>query len=157
LTFRDLGVSAFRGKNAQTGALRAFLDAVEQGDIPQGSYLLVESLDRISRDQMYEAQGLFLQIIGAGITLVTLIDNKVYSKDGVNATPSDLIIAIVSMMRAHEESAVKAMRVTAAYDRKRKLAANGDKSKPFTRMLPAWLCWDEERHEHCVRKERADI
>src|SRR5260370_19931998 len=30
LTFRDLGVSAFRGKNAQTGALTAFVDAVEQ-------------------------------------------------------------------------------------------------------------------------------
>ena len=30
LTFRDLGISAFRGKNAQTGALKAFLDGVEQ-------------------------------------------------------------------------------------------------------------------------------
>ena len=30
LTFRNLGVSAFRGKNAQNGALKAFLDGVEQ-------------------------------------------------------------------------------------------------------------------------------
>jgi DNA invertase Pin-like site-specific DNA recombinase len=72
LTFRDLGVSAFRGRNAQTRALRAFLDGVEHGDIPQGSHLLVESLDRISREQIIAAQGLFLQIIDAGVTLVTL-------------------------------------------------------------------------------------
>src|SRR5258707_353064 len=41
LTFQDLGVSAYRSRNAQTGALKAFLDVVEQGDIPQGSHLLV--------------------------------------------------------------------------------------------------------------------
>src|SRR5262245_16904987 len=42
-TYKDLGVSAYRHRNAETGALRAFLDAVEHGDIPRGSYLLVES------------------------------------------------------------------------------------------------------------------
>src|SRR5690606_33715882 len=46
----DIGVSAFKGDNAATGALRRFLEAVENGKIPQGSYLLVESLDRLSRD-----------------------------------------------------------------------------------------------------------
>ena len=29
LSFRDLGVSVYRGKNAKEGALRSFLDAVE--------------------------------------------------------------------------------------------------------------------------------
>jgi DNA invertase Pin-like site-specific DNA recombinase len=81
LTFRDLGVSAFRGRNAQTGALKAFLEGVEQGDIPQGSYLLVESLDRVSRDQIIAAQSLFLGIIDAGVTLVTLTDNKAFPKE----------------------------------------------------------------------------
>jgi DNA invertase Pin-like site-specific DNA recombinase len=31
LSLRDLGVSAFRGRNAERGALKAFLDAVEEG------------------------------------------------------------------------------------------------------------------------------
>ena len=47
-TYKDLGVSAFRSKNSKTGALRAFLKAVEEGDIPRGSFLLVESLDRLT-------------------------------------------------------------------------------------------------------------
>jgi DNA invertase Pin-like site-specific DNA recombinase len=47
--YRDLGVSAFRGKNADHGALKAFLDRVESGLIQPGSYLIVESLDRLSR------------------------------------------------------------------------------------------------------------
>jgi DNA invertase Pin-like site-specific DNA recombinase len=160
LTFRDLGVSAFRGKNAQTGALRAFVDAVEQGDIPQNSHLLVESLDRISRDQVIAAQSLFLQIIDAGVTLVTLTDSKAYSKENVNANPTDLILAIVSMIRAHEESAVKSMRVASAYERKRQRAATAareQRSDLFTRMLPAWLCWDEESEKIKVRDERGAI
>jgi DNA invertase Pin-like site-specific DNA recombinase len=157
LTFQDLGVSAYRSRNAATGALRAFLDGVEEGDIPKGSYLLVESLDRISRDQIYAAQGLFLQIIGAGITLVTLIDDKAYSKDGVNSNPTDLIVAIVSMMRAHDQSAVKSIRVASAYEHKRQRAAAGDVSKPFTRILRAWLCWDEEHQQHRIIEERGAV
>jgi DNA invertase Pin-like site-specific DNA recombinase len=156
-TLHDLGVSAFRGKNAATGALRQFLNAVELGDIPEGSFLLVESLDRVSRDQVVAAQGLFLQIIGAGVTLVTLIDRKSYSKESVNANPTDLILAILSMIRANEESQTKSTRVALAYERKRQRAAAGDKSKPFSRMLPAWLCWDEEHQQHKIIEERGAV
>ena len=44
--FDDIGVSGFRGKNAQIGALKNFLEQVESGKIAQGSYLIVESIDR---------------------------------------------------------------------------------------------------------------
>ena len=43
----DFGVSAFRGKNARTGAIRSFLDAVEKGYVAPGSYLLIENTDRM--------------------------------------------------------------------------------------------------------------
>src|SRR5258708_29355680 len=49
LTFEDLAVSAFHGRNVEVGALGVFLRAVEDGRVPRGSYLLVESLDRVSR------------------------------------------------------------------------------------------------------------
>ena len=49
LTFRDEGVTAYDGSNVERGALGAFLKAVHCGDVGQGSWLLVESLDRISR------------------------------------------------------------------------------------------------------------
>ena len=42
LSFRDLGVSAFRGRNAKEGALRAFLEAIEHNLVPDGSILLIE-------------------------------------------------------------------------------------------------------------------
>jgi DNA invertase Pin-like site-specific DNA recombinase len=156
-TYNDLGVSAFRHKHAQTGALRAFLKAVEDGEIPSGSFLLVESLDRISRNSITEAQGLFNLIIGAGITLVTLLDKREYSRESINANPTDLIFSIVIMMRGHEESTTKSRRVADAYERKRKDAATGNRVKPFTRMLPAWLEWRDDTNTHAVRPKRADV
>jgi hypothetical protein len=47
--YRDLGVLAFRGKNADKGALKAFLDRAETGVIEPGSFLIVESLDRFRK------------------------------------------------------------------------------------------------------------
>src|SRR3954463_9671633 len=44
LIIEDAGVSAFRGINAATGALRVFLDACEQKRVRPGSYLIVENL-----------------------------------------------------------------------------------------------------------------
>jgi DNA invertase Pin-like site-specific DNA recombinase len=53
LNLRDLGVSAFRGKNAGQGALGAFTSAVASGRVPRGATLIVESLDRLSRKTSY--------------------------------------------------------------------------------------------------------
>jgi DNA invertase Pin-like site-specific DNA recombinase len=49
----DIGVSAFKGANIASGALGKFLQAVQDKKIPQGSYLLVESLDRLSRTSLF--------------------------------------------------------------------------------------------------------
>src|SRR5436305_1352308 len=52
-TLRDLGKSAYTGahrKNPDRHALAAFLKLVEDGRVPAGSYLLVENLDRLSRE-----------------------------------------------------------------------------------------------------------
>jgi len=124
LNFRDLGISAFRGKNAKEGGLRSFLDAVEHGLVPANSYLLVESLDRLSRDQILEAQSLFLQIVTAGVTIVTLLDQRSYSVASLNMNPTDLIISLVYMMRANEESETKSVRLKAAWAARRDRPGN---------------------------------
>ena len=51
LTLHDLGTSAYTGshrKNPDRNALAAFLRLVEQGKVLRGSYLIVESLDRLT-------------------------------------------------------------------------------------------------------------
>ena len=153
LNFRDLGVSAFRGKNAKEGRLRAFLDAVEHGLVPPDSYLLIESLDRLSRDRILEAQGLFLQIVSAGVTIVTLIDQRSYSRESLNANPTDLIISLVIMMRANEESSTKSSRLRAAA-----AAVRDDPNVCFHGGgCPGWLKPNSTRTGYDVITERAQV
>lgn len=82
--FQDLGVSGFRGENLTTGALAYFREAVTAGEISNGSYLLVESLDRISRQQARKAQRALEEIVDLGITVVTLIDEREYSSESLD-------------------------------------------------------------------------
>jgi DNA invertase Pin-like site-specific DNA recombinase len=151
LTFHDLGVSAFRSQNAKTGALRLFLEAVESGAIEKGSHLLVESLDRISRDSILEAQSLFLQIVNTGVVLVTLCDQKVYSRDTIITNPVDLIVSLLTMIRANEESLTKSKRIKASWENKRSNA----RTCVMSAKIPAWLVKDGDRFR--VIEDRALI
>jgi DNA invertase Pin-like site-specific DNA recombinase len=135
LTFQDLGVSAYRGKNAEAGKLAYFLEAVRSGLVPRGAYLLVESLDRISRQAARRALRVLEEIVDEGITLVTLNDGKAYTEASLNDDPVSLLMALLTFIRANEESATKSRRLKEAWKQKRKAAAD----RPLTARAPAWL------------------
>ena len=84
-----------------------------------------------------DALAVFTAIITAGITIVTLTDQRAYSRASLNKNPMDLMYSIMVMSTGHEESLKKAVRLAAAYEQKRRDAAAGVKGKPFTRMTPA--------------------
>lgn len=114
LSLRDEGLSAFHQTHVKRGALGAFLNAVESGRVPDGSVLVVEGLDRLSRAEPIQAQAQLAQIVNAGISVVTASDGKVYSRAQLKAQPMDLVYSLLVMIRAHEESDTKSKRVTAA-------------------------------------------
>lgn len=153
LTFKDLGVSAFRGKNAETGQLKMFLRAIEDGVIEEGSYLLVENLDRMSRQGPWEALPLFQQIINEGVTIVTLQDSKVWSKAELRENPYRIMESIIVMIRANEESATKARRVKAAWATKRARA----KDTKLTALTPSWLTLLPDRKSFELDEKKAAV
>src|SRR3990167_6261921 len=57
--FNDLGMSGYKGINRIEGALKDFIDLVDKGEIPKGSFLIVEHLDRLSREKVSDALTLF--------------------------------------------------------------------------------------------------
>ena len=77
-TTRDLGVSAFKGEHRVRGALSSFLDRIKTGQIAPGSYLLVETFDRLSRESEMVAVNLLSSIVLAGVRVVTLRDGHEY-------------------------------------------------------------------------------
>ena len=152
-TYHDIGKSAFWGKNtsAPDGALRAFLELVEQRRVPEGSYLVVESLDRLSRQRVEEAFDLLRRIIGSGVAVATLDNGQIY-RSGSFESMTSLLVALTSMMRAHEESKRKSERVAAAWQQK-KLRAQGN--EVITRRIPSWLIYRDKTIE--VDPDRAAL
>ena len=137
-SLQDLGVSAWKGRNFKTGALGRFLAMVENDEIPKGSYLLIESLDRLSREAVPDALTLFMAIINAGIVIVTLgEDRQIYSRDRLNGDWTKLIIGLAVMSRGHEESQTKSERIKAVAKRKREQAREG--KGHITSISPAWI------------------
>jgi DNA invertase Pin-like site-specific DNA recombinase len=158
LTFKDLGVSAFQGRNAAVGALGLFVDAVREGRVERGSYLLVESLDRISRQTVLRAVHALERIVIEDINLVDLSDGgKLYNTHTLDTDTTAFLLMSLRFMRANEESKRKSERVGSAYAQKRSDAKQGVKGKPFTKMLPAWLRWDDTRREFVLSPERAEV
>jgi len=155
LKFNDPGVSAFRGANADTGRLGDFLRAVDGGVVAKGSYLLVESLDRISRSTARKALRILEDIIDRGITVVTLTDRRVYDAHSLNTDPTSLIMSILVFMRAHEESAIKSVRLKEVYNHKRQKARKDNEL--FTRRLPAWVRYNETTKAIELIPERAKV
>ena len=147
----DIGISAFKGANVAEGALGRFLDAAKTGKIPAGSFLLVESLDRLSRQEVRKSLTIFLSIVDAGVNIVTLADNRVYTAQKTELV--DLLTSLVIMSRAHEESQTKSLRVGAAWANKRAKA----KTKPLTALCPAWLKLSADGTSYEIIEDRATI
>lgn len=147
----DIGVSAFRGANVEYGALGGFLEAVRDKKVPPGSYLVVEALDRISRQPTRIALQLFLELMNNGITVVTLSNNQIYTPE--NYDTQQLIISIIEMSRAAEESAKKSYRVGQAWQKKRDEIAK----VKLTKRGPAWLRYRSDTSEFEAIPERVAV
>lgn len=151
LDLTDEGLSAFKGVHKTRGALGVFLLAVATGQIQPGSYLLVESLDRLSRQQPLDALTQLMELVKSGIVVVTVNDGKVYSTEtmqGVDGT-FVMMMGLVGMARAFEESDTKGKRVRAAWQSKFDKVKDG---KQLTKRVPFWLTSDRK-----PIRERAEV
>ncbi|EFI3690859.1 recombinase family protein [Escherichia coli] len=98
LSFRDLGVSGFTGKHLK-GGLGDFLTAIEKGLVKAGDTLLIESLDRLSRQDVDQASELLRNILRSGVDVVTLSDGEHYTRESLK-DPLALIKSILIMQRS---------------------------------------------------------
>lgn len=148
----DEGLSAFRGKNAEEGALKDFLDAIRHGKVKPGDYLIVESLDRLSRQQLGISQLLVQGILAAGVNIVTLSPERVFTKSGANELGQSIEILVV-LSRANDESQIKSVRVAGAWSKKRSKA--GDIK--LTKRGCSWLRLADDRLKFVEIDERVAI
>jgi DNA invertase Pin-like site-specific DNA recombinase len=152
----DAGISAFRGQNlGDESKLAKLLEAVKLGDIPRHATILIEQFDRLSRAAASEALFMLQSIIREGLSVTTLIDGKTYDRASVAADPMSLMLALVTFIRSHDESASKQRRLRSVWQQKRDRAAVD--GTPLSRVAPAWLKLSEDRKTWTVDEDKAAV
>jgi len=153
-TFSDLGVSSFKGLNRLSGALGQFIKLAQTGQIEKGSVLIVENVDRLSRENVTKSVSLMFNLINLGINIYTLSDDRIY-KEGSPTALMDLMLWALSAQRAHEESVMKSKRIRASRENAKQRAREA--GVVMNRSLPAWLKWSDDRTELIVKDEIATV
>jgi DNA invertase Pin-like site-specific DNA recombinase len=153
LKLRDLGVSAFRGKNVATGRLAAFLDAIKAGKVRPGDVLLLESLDRLSRQDVDTGWEIFRGILKSGVEIYTREPERPYLPAELNDLGSRIGVQVF-LERAYNESSTKSMRGRSFWQARR-AQLDGKKRKPIHQNPPAWLRLTDDRMKFAIIPEAA--
>ncbi|OSM99786.1 hypothetical protein AU509_02970 [Lonsdalea britannica] len=144
-------MSAFTGKHA-TGELGQLMQDIGNGSIAAGDMVLIESLDRLSREDISTATDRLKAILIHHVDVVTLSDGKHYTHESLN-NPMDLIMSILTAQRAHQESEEKSRRMRQVWANKRAEAES--QGKVISKSCPRWLTVKDDRTGFDIVPEHA--
>lgn len=131
---RDLGISAYTGAHRVKGALAEFIRQVKDGEISRGSYLLVDSMDRLSRESETEVLSLLTGLTLSGIKVVNLAENHVLDE---KAEVYDYMRVLIHAARSNQESKEKGRKVGLKRAENKRLARQ--EGKVWNTNGPGWL------------------
>ncbi|WP_439629212.1 recombinase family protein [Gemmata sp.] len=145
LSLVDSGVSGFRGKHRsdKRNALAQFLDLVKRGRVPSGAWLIVESVDRLSREHPEEALPFMYDIIRAGVRIVTLSPTEMVYQEGMDLGRT--LMMLMETFRGHGESARKSDLCGQAW-KEIKNRARESKEPMGKNLHPAWVKIENGKH-----------
>lgn len=137
----DRAKSAFHAVHVR-GKMGQLLKRVASGDLGQGDIILVEMIDRLSREKVMRAWDQLRTFTNAGVTIITVADGSRLNDATFDEQWTRIIEPLARMAGAHDESAKKSVRTTDNWQRNRAKGVN------MTTALPGWLNQDKsERRE----------
>jgi DNA invertase Pin-like site-specific DNA recombinase len=77
-TIEDLGISAWKGAHLRVGNLGQFAKRVQAGKIEPGSVLVVEHLDRLSRQDPRTTQRWLEDVTDAGLAVANVSNGRIF-------------------------------------------------------------------------------
>lgn len=112
----DAGISAFKGDNVAKGALGKFLAMAQAGNLGNDPILLVEAIDRLSRQEALDSlPDVLLGLVRAGVTIVSLEDGQEFSRAAIREDGTKLVMLALKAEAAHQYSKRLSKRITAAW------------------------------------------
>ncbi|MEG5884556.1 recombinase family protein [Enterobacter ludwigii] len=135
----DQGVSAFKGLNMSEGELGRWMEQVRAG-MWDGSALVLESIDRFSRQNPFTVVAYLSELVNHNITIHDVSLNML-----INRTNSAMLpIVTMSAQRAYEESKIKSDRIRDGWRRKRENAFNN--GTIVTNKRPQWIDVQDDKY-----------
>lgn len=153
-TIEDKGVSAWKGDHLRVGELGKFTDRVAAGSIEAGSILVIENLDRLSREKLKNARRWIEDVNEAGITVAVcspelLLDEETMSGSNMGT----MIIYLMEAARSGGESNRKSDMLLGAQERRMDKARKGI---VYSARMPAWLSGERDSTFQII-EERAEV
>ncbi|WP_054994913.1 recombinase family protein [Pseudomonas ficuserectae] len=146
----DRGRSAFDGSNVVKGNLKELIEKLQDGD-----FLVVESIDRLTRQRVLVGVDMIQKLLMRGIKLYTTIDTKLYEVSDPSRDLETLLLISVIAKRANEESQTKSIRRKSAYKKAKDAAA--ESGKVFNKLSPPFgIRYDEAQQKFVEEPDEAD-
>ncbi|CZV81904.1 recombinase family protein [Enterobacter sp. JBIWA008] len=143
----DKGLSGYKGHNFTKGSLGQFKRRVEAGEITEGC-LLIESVDRFSRKQGYDAIDEFTFLIKRNIDIVEVETGQIYSYK----LDHKLSALSTSIERAHQESKRKARISKKSWNRRKEESlATG---VALNNNTPDWLSLSQDKKTYEIDAQK---
>ena len=133
----DRARSASKGHHRSKGNLKRFEEAVSAGLIKSGSHLLIDKLDRLTRQQpITVAQPLIVKILQAGITIHTVMHGTVLRPESVEdqGAMHALLAELFSGYLYTRDLGIRIRRGKAKNEAKAR-----EEGKAVTSLAPYWL------------------
>lgn len=132
VVLEDGGLSAFKGHNFLHGQLGRWMEEVRAG-MWDGSILVVENIDRFSRQNPFNVMGYLHDLINHSVAIHDVNMNMVISRENSAMLP----MVMMQAQRAYDESKFKSNRIRAGWAKKRDNAFNN--GTIVTNKRPKWI------------------
>jgi DNA invertase Pin-like site-specific DNA recombinase len=133
----DEGRSAFHGANRLEGSALHEFELEAKNGLHKGKTLLVENVDRLSRQGAKAAAQLIWALNEQGVDVVTWQDDFVY-RATTNGDLMELFSLIIKAQMAYEESDKKSKRTKATWVKRFQSIAEGTQTETIPHM-PMWI------------------
>lgn len=136
-TLYDLGRSAWKGDHLRVGNLGKFKARVDAGAIPTGSVLVIENMDRLSRQDVKLARRWVEDITDQGILVAVCSPEIILDDDALSGSNiAAMVQYLLEAGRSNKESDRKSELIQAMWTDHLESARAG---KVFSARCPGWL------------------
>lgn len=137
-TLIEDGRSAYHGRNRDAGGKLAEIEDRARLRQLDGWVLLVEQLDRLSRQQPIQTLNLITSLTSAGLTIFETSTGRKWDSESVRSSWTDLLEAFIRAGLAFEESDKKSKRIKSSWAATRERGGTKD-GHADPRIMPGWM------------------